>query len=51
MALWWVPAGHIPTIEEAKERIAHLETHGPTQFAFTFQQVVPPYAALPVSAP
>ena len=22
MALWWVPAGHRPTIEEAKERLA-----------------------------
>src|ERR1700687_1322471 len=25
MALWWVPAGHIPGIDEAKERLAHLE--------------------------
>jgi hypothetical protein len=38
-ALWWVPAGHIPTIEEAKERLAHLEAHGPTEYAFTFQKV------------
>ena len=41
-ALWWVPAGHIPGIDEAKKRIAHLDAHGPTQFAFTFNQVFSP---------
>jgi heme-degrading monooxygenase HmoA len=40
-ALWWVPAGHIPGIDEARRRIAHLDAHGPTQFAFTFQTVPP----------
>jgi hypothetical protein len=38
MALWWVPAGHIPSVEEAKERLAHLREHGPTPYAFTFKQ-------------
>ena len=42
VALWWVPAGHIPGIDEAKKRLAHLETHGPTEFAFTFKQIFPP---------
>lgn len=42
VALWWVPTGHIPGIDEAKKRIAHLELHGPTQFAFTFKTVFPP---------
>jgi Domain of unknown function (DUF3291) len=37
MALWWVPRGHIPTIAEAKDRLAHLEQHGPTPSAFTFK--------------
>lgn len=41
-ALWWVPAGHIPGIDEAKRRIAHLEAYGPSQFAFTFNAVFPP---------
>ena len=41
-ALWWVPAGHIPGIDEAKSRLAHLEQHGPSQFAFTFKSVHPP---------
>ncbi|HST11560.1 MAG TPA: DUF3291 domain-containing protein [Terriglobales bacterium] len=36
-ALWWVPQGHRPSIDEAKQRIAHLEEHGPTEFAFTFK--------------
>lgn len=42
LALWWVPAGHVPGIDEAKKRVAHLEQHGPTQFAFTFQKVFQP---------
>jgi len=42
MALWWVPAGHIPGIDEAKRRLEHLEAHGPTQFAFNFQSIFEP---------
>ena len=42
LALWWVPAGHIPGVDEAKKRLAHLERHGPTQFAFTFRTVFQP---------
>ena len=34
VALWWVPAGHIPTLEEAKERLDHLNANGPSDFAF-----------------
>lgn len=42
VALWWVPAGHIPGINEAKKRIAHLDAHGPTEFAFTFKTTFQP---------
>jgi hypothetical protein len=42
MALWWVPAGHVPSIDEGKKRLAHLDAHGPTQFAFTFRSVFQP---------
>jgi hypothetical protein len=42
MCLWWVPAGHIPGIDEAKKRLAYLEAHGPSQFAFTFKNVFAP---------
>jgi hypothetical protein len=41
-ALWWVPVGHIPSVDEAKRRLACLEAHGPTQFAFTFQSLFQP---------
>jgi len=42
----WIPAGHIPSVDEAKERLARLERDGPTPFAFTFQQPFPPEAGL-----
>lgn len=42
MALWWVPAGHRPGMDEATKRLAHLEEHGPTQFAFTFKKTFEP---------
>lgn len=38
MALWWQPAGTIPTIIEAKHRLDRLEQAGPTPDAFTFRQ-------------
>ncbi len=38
MVLWWVPAGHEPTIEEARERLDRLAAHGPSERAFTFKQ-------------
>ena len=39
LALWWVPAEHIPSIEEAKARLEHLDAHGPSDFAFTFKEL------------
>jgi len=42
LALWWVPAGHRPSVDEARQRLAHLEAHGPSQFAFTFRTIVEP---------
>ena len=36
-ALWWIPAGHIPDEEEAKERLEKLWRDGPTPEAFTFR--------------
>ena len=35
--LWWVPEGHIPTIEEAHGRFETLWSNGPTAAAFTFR--------------
>ena len=38
VALWWVPAGHRPTVAEAVARLAHLEQHGATPYAFNFAE-------------
>ncbi len=42
LALWWVPAGHRPTMDEARERLDYLAAHGESQIAFTFRT---PHAA------
>jgi hypothetical protein len=34
--LWWVAKGHIPNLVEAKERLDHLRSNGPSPFAFNF---------------
>ena len=52
VALWWVPQGHIPTVEEAKERLEHLRAHGETPYAFTFKKPFPmPDASIEQPAP
>lgn len=47
-ALWWVPAGHHPTVAEAEERLPHLRAHGPTPYAFTLRTTFPAIPAKPV---
>ena len=51
VALWWVPAGHRPSVEEAKERLAHLQEYGPSRFAFTFRSLEPPGPDRAVAGP
>jgi hypothetical protein len=41
-ALWWVPVNHIPGIDEAKKRLAHLDRHGSAQFASRFKTMFSP---------
>jgi hypothetical protein len=41
LVLWWISAGHIPTVAEAMERLEHLKGHGPTAHAFTFRAPFP----------
>src|SRR3954451_20235384 len=38
IALWWVPVGDEPMVAEAEERVAHLQKHGPTPYAFTLKR-------------
>jgi hypothetical protein len=37
--LWWIPAGTVPTITQADERLQRLRDNGPTARAFTFKQI------------
>ncbi|QIP14449.1 DUF3291 domain-containing protein [Spirosoma aureum] len=39
--LWWIPAGHIPTITEAKHRLERLNKVGSGAQAFTFRDIQP----------
>jgi len=41
-AMWWVPAGHIPTVGEARDRLMHLREHGESAEAFTFRSAFAP---------
>lgn len=40
--LWWVPAGTVPTVADAEERLATLRAHGPAPRAFTLREAFPP---------
>jgi hypothetical protein len=51
LVLWWIPAGHVPTIDEAKERLRWLEECGPTPEAFTFRQPFPPPGSRAIDFP
>lgn len=39
--LWWIPAGHIPTVAEGRERLEHYQKNGATPFSFWFSQPFP----------
>ena len=40
-ALWWAPAGSIPTINDGLSRLWHLDRFGPTAHAFNFKSRFP----------
>jgi heme-degrading monooxygenase HmoA len=42
LVLWWVPAGHQPTLVECMARLKWLHESGPTQDAFTFATTFAP---------
>jgi heme-degrading monooxygenase HmoA len=41
LVLWWIPAGQIPTVSDAQERLQYLKENGPTPRAFTFRTPFP----------
>jgi Domain of unknown function (DUF3291) len=51
VVLWWIPAGHVPTVEEAKARLALLEANGSGRDAFTFREPFAPPGSGAVAEP
>ncbi len=41
LVMWWIEAGHIPSLEEAKARLDLLAAKGPSPDAFTFRTAFP----------
>jgi hypothetical protein len=41
-ALWWIPAGSVPTTGDAEDRVRYLRAHGPSPYAFTLRIHFPP---------
>lgn len=39
---WWVPVGHLPRLEESRQRLDSLTEHGPTPRAFVLRSPYPP---------
>ena len=40
-ALWWVPVGTLPTVNDGLSRLWHIDRFGPTGHAFTFKKRFP----------
>lgn len=41
LALWWIPVGAVPTINESAERLRSVSERGATSYAFTFRACYP----------
>jgi hypothetical protein len=39
--LWWIPQGHIPNLDEARERLENYRANGASQHAFWFGKLFP----------
>ena len=39
--LWWVEAGHVPSVAEGRERLEYYQRHGATPYSFWFSQKFP----------
>lgn len=42
LALWWIPAGTVPTLAEGKAKLDLIGRFGPTRDAFDFKHPFPP---------
>lgn len=42
LALWWLPAGTLPTLEEGQSKLDLIGRLGPSPEAFDFKSVFPP---------
>jgi hypothetical protein len=40
-ALWWIPAGQVPGVEEGRARLDYLRQHGDSAYAFSFKHMFP----------
>lgn len=45
-AMWWIPKGQIPTMEEAVEKLDYLQKNGPSELVFDLRNKYP----MPVEA-
>lgn len=48
--LWWIPAGHIPTLAEGRARLEHYQQHGATDVSFWFAKPAPHPATPAIAA-
>lgn len=49
LALWWIPAGHRPTVTEGKERLESLAKIGASAHAFLFNRPFPAPSAAAIA--
>lgn len=42
LALWWIPEGTLPTVADAKYKLALIAERGPTEDAFSLKKRFPP---------
>jgi hypothetical protein len=40
-AMWWIPKGQVPTIEEAVEKLDYLQKNGSSELVFDFKNKFP----------
>ncbi|NJO80119.1 MAG: DUF3291 domain-containing protein [Cyanobacteria bacterium RM1_2_2] len=50
-AMWWVPAGHLPTVEEGKAKLEHLALYRDSPECFTFAKPYPPPTTARTNSP